>query len=220
MQLYIKSITLNAHSCSLNVVVENEGEELSGVAGNFEGGARGLHLHVDGGDLEDEAATETGDGSGEEGAGVSGQGLNQLLHVAIGVHGSEEGDVVVGNAEDVTPHPGEIGLKQEVSDGLSRGDRLLDGVVALTGLVGGELKTIGESFGEVEGIGEDVNFGPVTNNLAIIDGVVRLEHAHTVLLTDVVHFDRGNLEVISDSLSSRATDVGLGGDGESSNQNN
>lgn len=51
-------------TCSLNVVVENEGEELGGVAGNFEGGAGGLHLHVDGGNLEDEAATKTGDGSG------------------------------------------------------------------------------------------------------------------------------------------------------------
>lgn len=71
--------------CSSNVVVQEQGEEVATVFGSIVALAALLHLKVDGGDLEDEATANSGHGSGQEGGEVSGDGLDQLLDVAVRV---------------------------------------------------------------------------------------------------------------------------------------
>lgn len=128
-----------------NVVVESDGEHLANTLWEIIAGLGNLHLVPDCGNLEDESTTNTGDGSGDEGGDVCGDGLEQLLDVAVSVNASILFKVIAGSLGDGSPVLGEVELGEEISDQTERAQSAINGCVAWARLGGTELETKSET---------------------------------------------------------------------------
>jgi hypothetical protein len=214
--------------CCSNVVVQEQGEEVATVFGSVVALAALLHLEVDGGDLKDEATANSGHGSGQEGGGVSGDGLDKLLDVAVRVDLGNEGHIAVRDADNISPVSGNIELGQEIIDGLSSVDGLVDRNVASTLFHGGELETVGKAASALEALRQDVDWahGALLNLVSwghqclLVAGMVVLEGSHTVLGTNLIKVDGVDCEVVGEALAGVWGHVGLSaGNSDGGDQN-
>lgn len=128
-----------------DVVVESDGEHLANALWEIVAVLGDLHLVPDGGNLENEGTTNTGDGSGDEDGDVSGDGLEQLLDIAVGVNAGILGNIVVESLGEGSPVLGEIELSKEISNGVKAIQNSINSLVAWALLWGTELKTKSET---------------------------------------------------------------------------
>ena len=208
----IQSIGACAHSS--NVVVENEGEDLGTVEEEIVAGVSSLHLVVAVGDLSNEAATDSGNQLRDKGAGAGGEGVEELLDIAVAVDGSEVLHVVALDAHDVSPDGGVVGSLNERGKVVSGVDGLIKGDVAGALFGGAELKTLGEAAGAIPKINVTISIFLILSEEGSLNG------AEVVLLADGLLVGHGEGEAVVDLLNNSAVVGGIGeGDADGSDEN-
>lgn len=146
---------------SREIVVEEEREELATVVEDHIARVCVLDVLPVFRDLEDQATRNTRRHLGDEGSDVSGEGVEELLEVAVGLNGSEVIGVFRGDLHKVSPLGRVVGMEDEGGEIVDCIQGLIDGDVANSVRGRAKLEALSQSLGTIN---EAVGFSGLSIN--------------------------------------------------------